>query len=68
MPQTVDTDQAEAYRMTAKEVVGGLGSDPRHGLSGQEAAARLSGMVRTSSRPRSPYLPGGIFWHSFKMP
>ena len=27
--------------MTAKEVVGGLGSDPRHGLSGQEAAARL---------------------------
>ncbi|HEY6690366.1 MAG TPA: cation-translocating P-type ATPase [Rubrobacter sp.] len=39
--KTVHTDQAEAYRMSAEEVVDGLGSDPRHGLSDQEAGARL---------------------------
>src|SRR5215212_4769732 len=38
---TVKSDQTDAYRMTAEEVVGGLGSDPRHGLSGQDASARL---------------------------
>jgi P-type Ca2+ transporter type 2C len=37
----VNTDQADAYRMTAEEVVANLGSDPRRGLSGQEASARL---------------------------
>ena len=66
MPKTVDTDQAEAYRMTAEEVVGGLGSDPRHGLSGQDAVRAWSGTVRTSSRPRSPYPPGGVSWRSSK--
>ena len=35
------TDQADAYRMTAKEVVAEFGSDQRRGLSGQEASARL---------------------------
>ena len=41
MPKTVDTDQADAYRMIAEEVVGGLGSEQRHGLGCQEASARL---------------------------
>src|SRR5918994_196372 len=38
---TVKSDQTDAYRMTAEEVVAELGSDPRHGLSGQDAGARL---------------------------
>ena len=38
---TVKSDQTDAYRMTAEEVVAELGSDPRHGLSGQDASARL---------------------------
>jgi P-type Ca2+ transporter type 2C len=38
---TVKSDQTDAYRMTAVEVVAELGSDPRHGLSGQDASARL---------------------------
>ena len=38
---TVKSDQTVAYRMTAEEVVAELGSDPRHGLSGQDASARL---------------------------
>src|SRR5215216_3577121 len=38
---TVKSDQADAYRMTAEEVVAELGSDPQRGLSGQEASARL---------------------------
>jgi Ca2+-transporting ATPase len=37
----VNTAQADAYRMTAGEVVAKFGSDPRRGLSGQEAGARL---------------------------
>jgi P-type Ca2+ transporter type 2C len=41
VPKTVNTDQADAYRMTAEEVVGGLGSEQRHGLGRQEASARL---------------------------
>jgi P-type Ca2+ transporter type 2C len=41
VPKTVDTDQADAYRMIAEEVVGGLGSEQRHGLGCQEASARL---------------------------
>ena len=39
--KTANTDQADAYRMTAEEVVAELGSDERRGLGGQEAAARL---------------------------
>src|SRR5215207_4554528 len=38
---TVKSDQTDAYRMTAEEVVAELGSDPQRGLSGQEASARL---------------------------
>ena len=41
MAKTANTDQADAYRITAEEVVAGLGSDARRGLSGQEVAARL---------------------------
>jgi Ca2+-transporting ATPase len=37
----MNTAQADAYRMPAEEVVGGLGSDQRSGLSVQEAGARL---------------------------
>jgi P-type Ca2+ transporter type 2C len=39
--KTVNTDQADVYRMTAEEVVAEFGSDPRRGLSGQGAGARL---------------------------
>jgi Cation transporter/ATPase, N-terminus/DDE superfamily endonuclease len=38
---TVKSKQTDAYRMTAEEVVAELGSDPRHGLRGQDASARL---------------------------
>jgi P-type Ca2+ transporter type 2C len=38
---TVKSDQTDAYRMTAEEVVAELGSDPQRGLSGQDASARL---------------------------
>src|ERR671939_2012758 len=38
---TTKSDQTDAYRMTAEEVVGGLGSDPQRGLSGQDASSRL---------------------------
>src|SRR5215217_4912097 len=38
---TVKSDQTDAYRMTAEEVVAELGSDLRHGLSGQDASVRL---------------------------
>src|SRR5215204_1473534 len=38
---TVKSVQTDAYRMTAEEVVAELGSDPRHGLSSQDASARL---------------------------
>ena len=41
MPKIVETDQADAYRMTAEEVVRRLGSEQRHGLGCQEASARL---------------------------
>jgi hypothetical protein len=39
--KTVNTDQADVYRMTAEEVVAEFGSDPRRGLSGQGAGAHL---------------------------
>jgi Ca2+-transporting ATPase len=39
--KTVNTAQAHVYRMTAEEVVAEIGSDPRRGLSGQEAGVRL---------------------------
>src|SRR5215210_3453261 len=38
---TAKSDQADAYRMTAEEVVAEFGSDQRRGLSGQEAGSRL---------------------------
>jgi P-type Ca2+ transporter type 2C len=38
---TVNTDQANVYRMSAEEVVAEFGSDQRRGLSGQEASTRL---------------------------
>jgi Ca2+-transporting ATPase len=38
---TVKSNQTDAYRMTAEEVVAELGSDPQRGLSGQDASARL---------------------------
>ena len=38
---TAKSDQTDAYRMTAEEVVAELGSDPQRGLSGQDASARL---------------------------
>src|SRR5215204_4505 len=38
---TVKSDQTDAYRMTAEEVIAELGSDPQRGLSGQNASARL---------------------------
>ena len=41
MAKTVNTDQADAYRKTAEEVVAELGSDQQRGLSGEEAGARL---------------------------
>ena len=62
---TVKSDQTDAYRMTAEEVVAELGSDPRHGLSGQDAGARLR-QYGPSSRPKSPSQPGGVSWRSFK--
>jgi P-type Ca2+ transporter type 2C len=37
----VNTDHADVHQMTAEEVVAKLDSDSRHGLSGQEASARL---------------------------
>jgi Ca2+-transporting ATPase len=38
---TAKSDQTDAYRMTAEEVVAELGSDPQRGLSGQDASAHL---------------------------
>ena len=37
----MNTAQADAYRMPTEEVIGGLGSDQRSGLSVQEAGVRL---------------------------
>jgi P-type Ca2+ transporter type 2C len=39
--KTVNTDQADVYRMTAEEVVAKFSTDQRRGLSSQEAGARL---------------------------
>jgi Ca2+-transporting ATPase len=36
-----ETEGTTAYRQTAEEVVSGLGSDPRRGLSTEEARSRL---------------------------
>jgi hypothetical protein len=38
---TVKSDQTDAYRMTAEEVIAELGSDPQRGLGCQDASARL---------------------------
>jgi hypothetical protein len=49
VPKTINTDQANAYRMTAEEVVGGLGSEQRHGLGGQEARWRVAFLLRAQA-------------------
>jgi Ca2+-transporting ATPase len=41
VPETANAGRTAPYRRTAEEVVAELGSDPRRGLSAQEARARL---------------------------
>ena len=58
----VNSDHADAYRMTAEEVVAQFGSDRRRGLDGQEAGARLRRYGPNELETDKP-VPA---WRSFK--
>ena len=54
MAKTVNTDQADAYRMTAEEVVAELGSDQRRGLSGSGKSSFLRLLNRLDEPTEGP--------------
>jgi Ca2+-transporting ATPase len=65
VPETATAGRKAPYRRTAEEVVAELGSDPRRGLSAEEARVRLRRYGPNELQERSGKGPWSILWQQF---
>jgi len=65
LTEKTGTEQAAEYQQTAEAVVAKLGSNPRRGLSADEARIRLERYGLNELEERSGRGPWGILWEQF---
>lgn len=65
MTEKTGTEQAAEYQQTAEAVVAKLGSNPRRGLSADEARIRLERYGLNELEEKSGRGPWGILWEQF---
>src|SRR3712207_4384863 len=65
VPETANAGRRAPYRRAAEEVVAEFGSDPRRGLSAEEAHARLGRYGPNELQERGGKGPWSILWEQF---